>query len=351
MSQVDYMVVGQGLAGTWVARYLLQSGYSIAVIDHSAADRPSASRIASGIMNPVTGKRFVKTWQADTVLPFARQAYQQLEQQLEVAFFAQKPLVWLLQHIQDLNHLQALSAEPDYVPYIETVQAATFDPALQAHLGYAQLRTNCVQMPMFLTAFRQYLERQNALIETPFDHKDLTLLPQGIQWRNISARHLIFCEGAAIRHNPYFDALPFVPAKGEALHIRLVGADFSRIILKNGVFIIHLDGDYYWAGSNYEHQYTTEQPTEAIRQQIAQQISDTLRCPYDIVGHEAAVRPASLNRRPFVGIHPQYPQLSVLNGLGTKGVSLAPYYAAQLVRHLTEGSPIDAAVAIGRFWN
>ncbi len=349
---VDFLIVGQGLAGTWLTHYLMAAGKRVAVVDDSRRLPTTASRVASGIMNPITGKRFVKTWQADTVLPFAHHAYQTLAQQLGSHFFSIKPIVWLLHQLRDLNHLSALSAEPSYANYIGEVSAAMFDNNLQPHLGYACINAGCVQMDVFLTAFRHYLQQQNALIDAPFCYNDLTLdNGAAVRWGEVGAHHLIFCEGsAAMGQNPYFSFLPYTPAKGEVLLIRLKDADFSQVILKNGVFILHYRDDCYWVGSNYAHQYHTELPTLETRQWIVQQIADTLRCSYDIVAHWAAVRPASHYRRPFVGRHPQHRQLAVLNGLGTKGVSLAPYYAAQLAEHLINDAPIDAAVRIDSYF-
>lgn len=341
----DYLIVGQGLAGTWLSHYLLQAGKTVCVIDNGDKRANSSSGIASGIMNPITGKRFVKTWQADTVLPFAHKAYRELEGLLGTTFFDIRPIVWLLHQTEDLNRLSALSAEPDYAPYIGEVVAGHFAAELQAHLGYALVNTGCVHTSHFLGTYRQYLQAQSAFIDANFDYAELQLCENGVVWREITARHLIFCEGgAAIGRNPYFSGLPYVPVKGEVLYIRLHNASFRKHIIKNGVFILHLQDDIYWVGSNYDHHYADEYPTPETRQVLLQQLDATLSCTYEVLGQVAAIRPASHYRRPFVGTHPKHQQLSVLNGLGTKGVSLAPYYAAQLAAHLMHGTAIDRAV-------
>jgi glycine/D-amino acid oxidase-like deaminating enzyme len=354
----DYLIVGQGLAGTWLSHYLLALGQKVAVIDQYKPH--SASRIASGIMNPITGKRFVKTWQADTVLPFAQQAYQHLETQLNATFFAIKPLIWLLHQVEDLNQFNALSAEPDYAPYIDQVSTQTFAPYLQPHRGYVQIKAGCINTSVFLSAYRQYLQANGLLFDSHFDATtDLTIeksAEYGIRWQGIQARHLIFCEGYdAVAQNPYFNWLPFSPVKGEVLYIRLLDATaidtalLQQYLIKNGVFIMHLHDDIYWVGSNYEHHFADALPSLHIKQQLLQQLNDTLLLPYEVVEQVAAIRPASHYRRPFVGRHPQYSQLSVFNGMGTKGLSLSPYYATQLAQHLVHGKALDKAVCLPKY--
>ena len=54
-NQVDFLIAGQGLAGSLLAFELLQSGASIAVVDTPMEG--AASPVAAGIVNPVSGKR------------------------------------------------------------------------------------------------------------------------------------------------------------------------------------------------------------------------------------------------------------------------------------------------------
>lgn len=51
-----------------------------------------------------------------------------------------------------------------------------------------------------------------------------------------------------------------------------------------------------------------------------------MKIPYNVVEHKAGVRPSVSDRRPVLGPCKDYEQLVVFNGLGTKGVSLAPFF-------------------------
>jgi glycine/D-amino acid oxidase-like deaminating enzyme len=71
--------------------------------------------------------------------------------------------------------------------------------------------------------------------------------------------------------------------------------------------------------------------------------------PFETVEHLAAVRPANMERRPFVGLHPISSSVGILNGMGTKGCSLAPYFAKQLTDHLVDQTPILPLADVQRF--
>ena len=52
---VDYIIVGQGLAGSAVAVQLLRAGKKIVVFDRPESNK--ASHVAAGLFNPITGKK------------------------------------------------------------------------------------------------------------------------------------------------------------------------------------------------------------------------------------------------------------------------------------------------------
>lgn len=57
----------------------------------------------------------------------------------------------------------------------------------------------------------------------------------------------------------------------------------------------------------------------------------------EVVKQEAGVRPCTKNTRPYVGFHKKYPNLGILNGLGSKGVMMGPYYAIVMADYLRKG--------------
>ena len=87
----DYLIIGQGICGTWLSYYLLNESKSIFVIDN--ADKSAASKIASGLINPVTGRRVVTTWMADELLPFVWNEYNAIGKKFDQQFIQQKNIL------------------------------------------------------------------------------------------------------------------------------------------------------------------------------------------------------------------------------------------------------------------
>jgi glycine/D-amino acid oxidase-like deaminating enzyme len=201
-----------------------------------------------------------------------------------------------------------------------------------------------------------------------FEHEELVVGPVGVRYRDIEARWAIFCDGIESMQNAYFSRLPFAPNKGEALVVEAAelgaaaagwaaagvsgpGSDGSvpGAVFKKGMSLVPWKEGLFWVGSSYEWSFADAGPTAAFRERTEAILREWLRVPFRVVEHIAAVRPATLERRPFVGFHPLYPAVGILNGMGTKGCSLAPYFARQLVQQMVSGVAIQADADILRF--
>src|SRR6478609_6066731 len=80
--KIDFILVGQGISGTMLYWFLKEAGYKVMVMDEARSN--TASKVASGVISPVTGRRIVKTWLIDEVLPFARSCYTSISQKLSI---------------------------------------------------------------------------------------------------------------------------------------------------------------------------------------------------------------------------------------------------------------------------
>ena len=105
----------------------------------------------------------------------------------------------------------------------------------------------------------------------------------------------------------------------------------------------------YWAGSTCGRKYADGRPTVEGREYLEGRLRDILKLPFEVVEHRAAIRPTVKDRRPFLGRHPEYPQLALFNGLGAKGASLGPFWAKHMADFLIKNVTLEEAVDIGRF--
>ena len=204
---------------------------------------------------------------------------------------------------------------------------------------------------IFLTSFRNYYNERELLLEERFDYKQMVISENSVTYKNIVAEKIIFCEGYKALENPYFSWLPFKLTKGEIITIKLNGNHVIPIdkVINKGVFILPLGNNTYKVGATYEWQDLSQLPTEKGKSDLIEKLQKVLKVPFEITDHQAGVRPTVSDRRPLIGLHPDHPSLAVFNGLGTKGVMLAPYFAKQFVNFLEHQLPLDKEANINRF--
>lgn len=344
----DYIIAGQGLAGTLMAWFLEKAGKRILVIDQP--NPRSASQVAAGLINPVTGRRYVKSWKIDQLLPFAQQTYLEIEQQFDIRIYHQRNILRTLFNSREENDWLLRTAEPGYTDYLcDQAEPEWYQEHTIPAFSYGEVRQSAqVNLPLLINSYRQHLVSQGNLLQTTIDYSQLTLENKQVQYQGQQATQLICCEGHQAIHNPYFNYLPFRGAKGEVLIIRIPGATPEKI-LKHRVFIAPLGDELFWVGASYVWQYDNDHPTPQGKAFLLDRLADILKIPFEVVEHRAAIRPTVKDRRPFLGRHPQYPQLAIFNGLGTKGTSLGPFWAQALQQYLCEDSPIPPEVDIQRF--
>jgi glycine/D-amino acid oxidase-like deaminating enzyme len=205
-----------------------------------------------------------------------------------------------------------------------------------------------VNLKEILPAWRKKLLSNNQLLEEDFKIEELKQTDTGISYKNIKADKIIFCDGSNSSQNPFFKNLPFALNKGEVIFIEAAGIPSSHIF-KKGMMLISVEKDLYWIGSNYLWEFPDDKPTEQFRKQTEALLKSWLKTSFKIVDHKASIRPANIERRPFVGFHPAYKNIGILNGMGTKGCSLAPYFAKQLTENIISGNEILPEAGIKRF--
>jgi glycine oxidase len=345
---LDFIIVGQGIAGSMLSWFLMEEKHQVLVIDN--LNPSSATHIASGITNPITGRKFVKTWMADELIPFAASTYRGFETLFNTPLYHPLNIVKLFDSVKSQNDWSARCASPGYTAYIKNEQVIYLDPAKVKNDfgGFEITGGSRVDASIFLINYRKLLQQKDALLDEPFTFGDLQLQGSHVEYKGKKAKCIIFCEGANAIENPYFKFLPFQLAKGECLILKI--EDFYGGQVINGeVFIMPTNTkDQYYIGSTHEWNYDDNQPSDKGKNELLGNLSTVLKAPYQILEHKAAIRPTVKDRRPFLGFHPDYKNVGIFNGMGTKGLSLAPFFAEQFARHLVKGTAIMKEVDIAR---
>jgi glycine/D-amino acid oxidase-like deaminating enzyme len=345
---IDYIIVGQGLAGTVLSYALQKEGRKVIVAEAESAD--GASKVAAGIYNPVTGKRMVKTWKANDLFHFLEKFYKEMERSLGEKFLYELPIYKPFGSIEEQNHWVSQSSFADIEDLVNTaVPVSKYEKFINnKHSGFETLRSGYLDLWKMISLYKLFLIEKDLYLKKKFNAVDMVFHEECVEWNGIRAKKIIFCEGYKATENPYFKWLPFVLAKGELLTVKMEGPKPDAIINK-GVFILPLGNNTYKVGATYQWDYKDNDISESAREELIQKLELLLKVPYQVINQECGIRPTVKDRRPIIGLHPQFKFLGIFNGLGTKGVSLAPYYADMFCRFLEKGENLDREVNIERF--
>lgn len=342
---VDYLIIGQGICGTFLSWNLLNAGKTVLVIDEP---RPfSSTKVASGVINPVTGRRLVKTWMIDQVLPFAQTAYQAFGNELGVELARQCDTLMFHPTLQMRDAFEErFDARSEYLAREDESRWLEY---FRYNYGIGKVAP-CLHIDLntMLDKWRSYLSAKGMLFQQLFDLPELSFDQSHIRYGNITAEKVIFCNGTDAFNLPFFSKLPHAANKGEVLIAEIPGLPATNIF-KQSLSIVPWNNGLFWVGSTYEWNFNDTSTTERFRKKTEEQLNYWLKIPFRVVDHLASVRPATLERRPFVGFHPAHPSVGIFNGMGTKGCSLAPYFAHELTQHLVNNAPLTPETDIKRF--
>jgi glycine/D-amino acid oxidase-like deaminating enzyme len=346
--QIDFIIVGQGLAGSALAMQCCSRRYKILVLDDPSQNR--SSFVAAGLFNPVTGKKMVKTWLADQLFPTLLEYYRAVEKETGTAFLHTAPIYRPFVSIREQNEWTARSGEDDYRDFVESVSLfPAFDGKINDPFGGVALKqTGYLDAPCYLKAVRKFLQARGVFREQIFNDDSLEISDDFVRYGDVLARKIIFCQGVQNGSNRWFGDFPIIPVKGEFIHIQ---CDWKAdVILNRGVFMMPGPRDGEWkVGATYSWDDPCLEVTASARGELSRKLEDLIRIPYTITDQQWGIRPTTSDRRPMLGPHPLYKNLVIFNGLGTKGVSLAPYFSEILVRWMVNEGMIGKEADVSRF--
>lgn len=346
----DYFIIGQGLAGTFISHHLQLSGRSITVLDNS---RPgAASRVAPGLFHPITGRRLVKGWMVDELHEYAIRYYSLLEKELAVRVFYQMDAIEIASTAKEYNDWSSRMQDSEYIHFFkEEAPEEQFKSSLKPFKKLIRVsNSGRIDIQTLLENYRNKLKRNNQFLEGDFD--ETKLQQEGPYWKYEEKlfKRVIFCQGFYSSTSSFWNWLPMNPAKGELLTIYAKDLPQDFLII-HSLFLAPIGDGKFKAGATYAWDDLLENITSTAREKLEKQLDALLKIPYTILDQSAGIRPATRDRRPFLGEHPLIRGLFIFNGLGTKGVQLGPYFANHLVDHLENKTALNSEVDIKRAYH
>lgn len=302
-------ITGMGLAGCCLAWQRHFRGQAFTWED---ANLPGASsRMAAGLINPVTGQNFSPSWRLAEFLPEACEFYERVAEGLGTQIWHPLP-VWRL--VGDAEWTKVQGKLDAASPWIERVT----EHELPGWRAVVVLRGGG------RVATREFCEGTQRYFEASRDEvraEDQEVLCEG-------AAGLI--AGRLGKHRC---------AKGEILTVHAPAWPQDRILIGGGAWLVPLGQGTFKAGSTYTWEPLDALPTAEGRARIEAILRLLGGDDFEVTDHQAGIRPIIRKSQPVIGAleHGQV----VFNGLGSKGSLYAPGVAVRLNAWLEGEGDID----------
>lgn len=319
---------------------LITRGLRVMVFDAPLEGR--ASVVAAGLANPLVFRRTLLSWRASEMLAIAGAFYRDLQLRYEASLWHPMPLIELFPTAQEAGIWQLRMKDPEMERFLGL--GTSTDPAIQAMpqpYGHGEVkRCAWLDVRAMLAIHRKRSVASGSLEERKVEEDDILRSSDGIEVFGRSAPLLVHCAG------PFFNGAGLVPVRGEGLTVHIPELNLGSMVHR-GVFVIPIGNDLYRVGSTFAWDDVWSGPTAEARRWLLQQLERSILQPAEVVEQWVGVRPASRDRRPILGRMGSHE--AVFNGLGSRGVLLAPWSAQHLADHLLNGTELDEAVHPDRF--
>lgn len=357
MADKRFLIIGQGLAGTALAWRLWRRGAAFLIVDRG--EPVTCSRIAAGLVTPITGMRLNLNWRFNELRDEARAFYREVEKLTGALLYHELDQVRVFRGAEERELFRRRLAQPEVAAQV--TRAAWEGPGdlLDGSLfaapfgGFEQRGGGFLDAAGYLTASRAFFEAQGCFQEA--EARDIGLAADGAPvWREGAFKAVFFCQGWEAARHAWFDWLPFQSARGSIVSARAPALEQERRVVNGGgCWLLRRPDGTLRAGPTYEPRFDPARPHEAGQDKLETlrgRLESLVRTPlaWDLVS--TAVRPIVKRARVLLGRHPRREHVGFFNGLGSKGALRAPWAARRLVEHWLDDAPLEAEVDLRGNW-
>lgn len=345
---MNILIIGQGTAGTIAGWTLLRRGHRVTWIDNPQLSQ--ASRIASGLYNPIVLKRMRIVHLAEKMLEYVEPTFRKLEEDLQESFFYPTPIQRIFHSVKEENDWNSKSGSE---PWSEHLNQGILLEGIKTPFGTGEVtNSGWVNTQKFLDAFRTKYSKY--INETNLNYGDFSIEKDGVNYKDERYDLVVFAEGwLASKNNPYYPKDAFRPSKGELLTIEHPDLNSNLGPIHYSHFLLPgISQGSFRTGATYVHGEPDEIPTEESRRELKEALKEILVSPekMNIIDQKVGVRAATKDRRPMIGQHPEHKNMFFMNGLGSRSVLMTPYLAHCLAEFIENNEPIHPDIDIKRFF-
>lgn len=331
----DYLIIGQGLAGSLLAHRLITLGQSVLLLDN--AHHNSASQVAAGLINPLTGHRLNLTDGFEQFFAVADKRYEKFNTAYKTTIYRQLKQTRLIKNAGQFDYYQKRKEQSEYQAYLSE---ASDHKLLESGFGFTGIeRSAMVDTKKLLQQIKSWLIDQQAYQEKYVDYQQLKSNEKGVQLNETQAKRVIFCEGYQAIHNPWLSELPFKLSKGDVLSIE-TNMPANTLLSWGSWLASNADGTNAKLGSSYVWNDLSQTKSETAKNALLESFKKHTTLDASVIKHEVGIRPTTAQRKPFIGPITKLPNAYCFNGFGSKGCLLIPYYAELLAEHLINNAAL-----------
>ena len=325
----DYIIIGQGLAGSALAWRLYFNNKSFIILDSEA--NTSASKAALGIYNPITGRKNIKTWNADILFKELENFYMRVEESLNTKILYRKNIFRPFKNNRDLNDWNIRLGNEKYKKYLKKINDK----------GITTKGSGYLDVKKYLKETKKYFKHIGRYKVHKLNNTELLEENNHINIDGYNFNKIVMCMGIDQKKINLFSEIKLIPVSGNS--IKAESKFFSDNILNKRISIFNVSKNEIYAGSTYNNGNINK----GINL-LKNQINKIINSDFKILKSYFGIRPASKDRRPIVGKHKIINNLFIINGLGSKGVSQSPYCSKQLFDYIENNKKINIEINIDR---
>jgi glycine/D-amino acid oxidase-like deaminating enzyme len=341
------LLIGQGLAGSLLGWALLRRGYRPLLVDD--CDPAGASVNAAGLLSPLFGKYFARSWRQEACLEQAFRTYPLLEERLGLRCFFPTSLHRVLGFADDLRLLRKKRDKPEYSRYFRgEPYYLPPESGVQQHTpGIDIVGGAWLDCRALVAAMRTWFRREGLLVEDTLRTEELCATKAGVVWRGQAFEAVVDCRGQRCGWGSGGSVVPVQPNQGTLLIIRAPSVHM-RHILKERHYLLPLGDHRFALGATYRRRETSGQSSPEEIDQLMAFARRMLKPPLEIEQVLTGIRPTTPDHLPVAGAMP-HPPWFVLTGFGSRGVLYAPYLAESLAEAIDKKEAMPFEVSPRRF--
>lgn len=345
--KVDYIIVGLGIGGIALCETLRKRNKSFVVFDSGIHCATAAS---GGVVNPTILKRFNTPWNTEIFYPPAVSFYEELSHFLAIPCCRFVPIDRIFSSVEEQNNWFVASDKKRMRPYLKAHVVPNFNDCLIAPLGFGEVNGSMqLSIADILLTYRSKLRDAFILREESVDYNNIRYFDGEIIYKTFAAGAILFAEGPQVVMNPFFPKGAIIPNKGEYLIIHAPDLKLKRLI-KGNHYIIPIGDDRYKVGATFEGVRSDWDPSPGIKEFLESELRRMISCPFVVESELVGIRATTDDHKPLIGRAANYENMAFLNGLGTRGLMMAPHLADLLISHFEEGHTIPYEMDISRLY-